>query len=188
MSFVFKNSIEHLDVPSPFCLQLIFVGTRQYASLLSCTIKYRYRAILTKFTEFVYYSVDGFIGEMRLDAKKLATDSLRPLNIDTDMETGNVSGYFFNFFDHKPTFKLHTLEQRKVTLAGGPLTAPYIMDQFHFHVYCTRKEAAENTLDGAQVPVEVIYQTRESLVFSNYFSVFGYLMEHTFECLIWLLK
>lgn len=99
--------------------------------------------------------MDGFIGEMHLDAQKVATDSLRPLKINTHLENRNVSGSFFNFFDHKPTFKLNIGEQQSVTLSGGPLAAPYIMDQFHFHVYCTRKEAEESTLDRAQVPGEV---------------------------------
>lgn len=97
----------------------------------------------------------GFIGEMHLDAEKITAASLRPLNINTSMGTRDVSGSFFNFFDHKPTFKVDSWEQRKVTLGGGPLTAPYIMDQFHFHVYCTRKEAEESTLDRVQVPGEL---------------------------------
>ena len=100
----------------------------------------------------------GFIGEMHLDAEKITAASLRPLNINTSMGTRDVSGSFFNFFDHKPTFKVDSWEQRKVTLGGGPLTAPYIMDQFHFHVYCTRKEAEESTLDRVQVPGEVSIQ------------------------------
>lgn len=99
--------------------------------------------------------MDGFIGEMHLDAQKVATDSLRPLKINTHLENRNVSGSFFNFFNHKPTFKLNIGEQQSVTLSGGPLAAPYIMDQFHFHVYCTRKEAEESTLDRAQVPGEL---------------------------------
>ena len=33
-----------------------------------------------------------------------------------------------------------------------------------------------------------VEQTRRSRVFLNDFEVFGYLMKHTFECLIWLLK
>jgi len=97
----------------------------------------------------------GFVGEMHLDTQKMPTDSLRPLNINIDAETRNISGSFFNFFDHKPTFKLDAEDQRRVTLSGGPLTAPYIMDQFHFHVYCTRKEAVESTLDRTQVPGEL---------------------------------
>ena len=97
----------------------------------------------------------GFVGEMHLDAQKIPSDSVRPLKINTDTENGNVSGSFFNFFDHKPTFKLDTKDQARVTLTGGSLTAPYIMDQFHFHVYCTREEAEESTLDRSHVPGEV---------------------------------
>lgn len=99
--------------------------------------------------------VDGFNGEMLLDVEKRPTDSLRPLNISIFPPERNVSGTFFNFHDHKPTFKLDAREQGRVTLTGGPLMAPYIMDQFHFHVYCTREEAEENTLDRVQVPGEV---------------------------------
>jgi len=98
--------------------------------------------------------VHGFAGKIQLDAPKIPSASLRPLYI-TYREAGNISGYFFNFLDHKPTFKLNVEEQRRVTLTGGPLTAPYIMDQFHFHVYCTRKEAEERTLDNVQVPAQV---------------------------------
>lgn len=99
--------------------------------------------------------MDGFSGEMLLDVEKRATDSLRPLNINISPPERNVSGTFFNFHDYKPTFKLDTSEQGRVTLTGGALLAAYIMDQFHFHVYCTREEAEENTLDRVQVPGEV---------------------------------
>ena len=99
--------------------------------------------------------MDGFNGEMLLDVEKRATDSLRPLNISISPPERNVSGRFFNFHDYKPTFKLDASEKGRVTLTGGPLMAPYIMDQFHFHVYCTREEAEENTLDRVQVPGEV---------------------------------
>ena len=92
---------------------------------------------------------------MLLDVEKRATDSLRPLNISISPPERNVSGRFFNFHDYKPTFKLDASEKGRVTLTGGPLMARYIMDQFHFHVYCTREEAEENTLDRVQVPGEV---------------------------------
>ena len=99
--------------------------------------------------------MDGFVGEMHLDAQKRDTDFLLPLNINIATPAREVSGSFFNFHDHKPTFKLDTKDQRRVNLTGGPLTAPYIMDQFHFHIHCTRKQAEENTLDRVQVPGEV---------------------------------
>lgn len=99
--------------------------------------------------------MDGFVGEMHLDAQKRDTDFLLPLNINIATPAREVSGSFFNFHDHKPTFKLDTKDQRRVNLTGGPLTAPYIMDQFHFHIHCTRKQAEENTLDRVQVPGEI---------------------------------
>lgn len=101
------------------------------------------------------FSVDGdIVGEMHLDVKRVNTESQAPLQIKTDTETG-LSGYFFNFHDHKPTFKIDSKDQARVSLTGGMLNATYMMDQFHFHVYCTRAEAEENTLDGTQVPGEV---------------------------------
>lgn len=98
----------------------------------------------------------GFLGEMHLDGERVnwALPS-RELHIITINGTREVGGTFFNFFQHKPTFKVNTWEQRKVSLTGGPLTAPYILDQFHFHVYCTRKEAEKSTLDRVQVPGEL---------------------------------
>ncbi|KAJ7380713.1 Carbonic anhydrase 7 [Desmophyllum pertusum] len=91
---------------------------------------------------------------MHLDVKRVNTESQAPLQIKTDTETG-LSGYFFNFHDHKPTFKIDSKDQARVSLTGGMLNATYMMDQFHFHVYCTRAEAEENTLDGTQVPGEL---------------------------------
>ena len=99
--------------------------------------------------------MDGIVGEMHLDMQKVNTDSQRPLRINIDSRTGVVSGYFFNFHDHKPTFKMDSKDQPRISLTGGPLNATYLMDQFHFHVYCTREEAEQNTLDRAQVPGEV---------------------------------
>ena len=101
--------------------------------------------------------MDGdIVGEMHLDVRKVNTVSQAPLQIYFDAETDNVSGYFFNFNDHKPTFKMDPKDQPRVSLTGGLLIGTYVMDQFHFHVYCTRAEAKENTLDGSQVPGEVI--------------------------------
>ena len=110
----------------------------------------------------------GFLGEMHLDGEKI-TSALpsRELHINIKNGTREVTGTFFNFFDHKPTFKLDTWEQRKVSLTGGQLTAPYILDQFHFHVYCTRKEAEESTLDRVQVPGEVGIKSTFLLLFFN---------------------
>ena len=99
--------------------------------------------------------MDGIIGEMHLDMQKVNTDSQRPLRINIDSRTGVVSGYFFNFQDHKPTFKVDSKDQPRISLTGGRLNSTYLMDQFHFHVYCTRAEAEQNTLDRAQVPGEV---------------------------------
>jgi len=102
--------------------------------------------------------MDGIAGEMHLDLRKVNTDSpfeYRPLRINIDSETGIVSGYFFNFHDHKPTFKVNSKDQPRVSLTGGPLNSTYLIDQFHFHVYCTRLEAEQNTLDKAQVPGEL---------------------------------
>ncbi|XP_073253183.1 uncharacterized protein [Porites lutea] len=113
------------------------------------------KAALNKRQVRDHIMMDGFNGEMLLDVEKRPTDSLRPLNISISPPERNVSGRFFNFHDYKPTFKLDASEKGRVTLTGGPLMAPYIMDQFHFHVYCTREEAEENTLDRVQVPGEV---------------------------------
>lgn len=113
------------------------------------------KAALNKRQVRDHIMMDGFNGEMLLDVEKRATDSLRPLNISISPPERNVSGRFFNFHDYKPTFKLDASEKGRVTLTGGPLMAPYIMDQFHFHVYCTREEAEENTLDRVQVPGEL---------------------------------
>ena len=100
--------------------------------------------------------VDGnIVGMMHLDVKQVNTESQDPLQINIDSDTGIVSGHYFNFNDHKPTFKLDAKDQATVSLTGGLLTAPYVMDQFHFHIYCTRTEAEQNTLDRAQVPGEV---------------------------------
>ena len=99
--------------------------------------------------------MDGIVGEMHLDMQKVNTDSQRPLQVNIDLGTGIVSGYFFNFHDHKPTFKVDSKDQPRISLTGGLLTSTYLMDQFHFHIYCTREEAEQNTLDRAQVPGEV---------------------------------
>lgn len=103
----------------------------------------------------VLSSVDGIVGEMHLDMQKVNRDFQRPLRINIDSGTDVVSGYFFNFHDHKPTFKVDSKDQPRVSLTGGPLNSTYLMDQFHFHVYCTREESEQNTLDRAQVPGEV---------------------------------
>nr|ANJ59767.1 alpha carbonic anhydrase 7 [Stylophora pistillata] len=100
--------------------------------------------------------MDGnIVGMMHLDVKQVSTDSQSPLKISFDSGTGIVSGHFFNFYDHKPTFKLDAKDQTSILLTGGSLTAPYVMDQFHFHIYCTRAEAELNTLDQVQVPGEL---------------------------------
>lgn len=100
--------------------------------------------------------MDGnIVGMMHLDVKQVNTESQDPLQINIDSDTGIVSGHYFNFNDHKPTFKLDAKDQATVSLTGGLLTAPYVMDQFHFHIYCTRTEAEQNTLDRAQVPGEL---------------------------------
>ena len=99
--------------------------------------------------------MDGIVGEMHLDKQKVKTDSQGALRINIDSGSVVVSGYFFNFHDHKPTFKVDSKDQPRVSLTGGPLNSTYLMDQFHFHVYCTREEAEQNTLDKAQVPGEV---------------------------------
>ena len=112
----------------------------------------------TSYSCCVLSSVDGIAGEMHLDLWKVNADSsfeYRPLRINIDSETGIVSGYFFNFHDHKPTFKVDSKDQPRVSLTGGPLNSTYLIDQFHFHVYCTRVEAEQNTLDKAHVPGEV---------------------------------
>lgn len=99
--------------------------------------------------------MDGIVGEMHLDKQKVKTDSQGALRINIDSGSVVVSGYFFNFHDHKPTFKVDSKDQPRVSLTGGPLNSTYLMDQFHFHVYCTREEAEQNTLDKAQVPGEL---------------------------------
>ncbi|KAL9978857.1 hypothetical protein ACROYT_G016437 [Oculina patagonica] len=98
--------------------------------------------------------MDDIVGEMHLDVRKI-TDSLAPFKINVDGQSEIVSGYFFNYHDHKPTFKLDSKDKSRVSLTGGPLSATYLLDQFHFHVYCTRAEAEENTLDGSHVPGEL---------------------------------
>lgn len=98
---------------------------------------------------------DNIVGEMHLDVMKVNTDSQAPLEISIDSDNDTVSGYFFNFHDHKPTFKVGVKDKPRVALTGGLLSATYIMDQFHFHVYCTRSEAEDSTLDKSQVPGEV---------------------------------
>lgn len=113
--------------------------------------------------------MDGnIVGMMHLDVRQVNTDFQNPLRISIESEAGIVSGHFFNFYDHKPTFKLDTNDQKSISLSGGSLTAPYVMDQFHFHVYCTRAEAELSTLDRVQVPGEVnenistsLFQTSE---------------------------
>ena len=110
--------------------------------------------------------MDGnIVGEMHLDMRKVNTESQELLQINIDSASDIVSGYYFNFNDHKPTFKVDSKDQPRISLTGGPLNATYIMDQFHFHVYCTRAEAEQNTLDRAQVPGEV--SERESSVGSE---------------------
>ena len=98
---------------------------------------------------------NDIVGEMHLALRQVNTKSREPLQINIDADTGIVSGHYFNFNDHKPTFKLDAKDQATVSLTGGLLTAPYVMDQFHFHIYCTRTEAEQKTLDRAQVPGEV---------------------------------
>ncbi|RMX50332.1 hypothetical protein pdam_00006950 [Pocillopora damicornis] len=100
--------------------------------------------------------MDGnIVGMMHLDVRQVNTDFQNPLRISIESEAGIVSGHFFNFYNHKPTFKLDTNDQKSISLSGGSLTAPYVMDQFHFHVYCTREEAELSTLDRVQVPGEL---------------------------------
>ena len=76
--------------------------------------------------------------EMHLDLRSVNVKSEYPLQIHIDKSNGALSGHFFNFHNHKPTFKLLAEDQETVLLTGGSLTVPYVMNQFHFHVYCTR--------------------------------------------------
>lgn len=76
--------------------------------------------------------------EMHLDLRSVNVKSEYPLQIHIDKSNGALSGHFFNFHNHKPTFKLLAEDQETALLTGGSLTVPYVMNQFHFHVYCTR--------------------------------------------------
>lgn len=98
---------------------------------------------------------DKYKEEIHLDLRSIYLRSEYPLQIHIDKGNRAVSGRFFNLHNHKPTFKLLAEDQETVLLTGGSLTAPYVMDQFHFHVYCTRAEAEQHTLDGSQVPGEL---------------------------------
>ncbi|PFX18846.1 putative RNA-directed DNA polymerase from transposon BS [Stylophora pistillata] len=100
---------------------------------------------------------DKYKEEIHLDLRSVYLRSEYPLQIHIDKGNRAVSGRFFNLHNHKPTFKLLAEDQETVLLTGGSLTAPYVMDQFHFHVYCTRAEAEQHTLDGSQFLLHLVF-------------------------------